>query len=185
MRTQLKSTLALVLALLICVSVFAACKGKTGTDADSSSTPLLSFADVPSQAEVDIDAGTITMAYGKTFADLKTDLIAEGKLLEDQGETLHLYKEDKVTEITDETTPLENGMVAIKRDAQCIFQLLRRDIGKAKGCIVRHQLVFIRRTDHHFAAFNQSDDLAADLDPFIGQLQSIAHRVSVLVSKLI
>ncbi len=118
MRTQLKSTLALVLALLICVSVFAACKGKTGTDADSSSTPLLSFADVPSQAEVDIDAGTITMAYGKTFADLKTDLIAEGKLLEDQGETLHLYKEDKVTEITDETTPLENGMVAIKRDAE-------------------------------------------------------------------
>ena len=118
MRTQLKSTLALVLALLICVSVFAACKGETGTDADSSSTPLLSFADVPSQAEVDIDAGTITMAYGTTFADLKTDLIAEGRLLEDQGETLHLYKEDKVTEITDETTPLENGMIAIKQDAE-------------------------------------------------------------------
>ena len=117
MRTQLKSTLALVLALLICVSVFAACKGKTGTDTDSSSTPTLSFADVPSEAQVDIDAGTITMAYGKTFADLKADLIAEGKLLEDQGEVLRLYKEDKVTEITDEATPLENGMVAIKLDA--------------------------------------------------------------------
>ena len=57
------------------------------------------------------------MAYGKTFADLKADLIAEGRLLEEEGETLHLYKDDKVTEITDEATPLENGMVAIKRNA--------------------------------------------------------------------
>ena len=114
MRTQLKSTLALVLALLICVSVFAACKGKQG--ADSSSTPTISIADdVPSQAVIDTEKGEIEMAYGSTFADLKQDLEEEGQIAE--GETIHLFQADEVTEILDEVTPLENGMVVIKRNA--------------------------------------------------------------------
>ena len=113
MRTQLKSTLALVLALLICVSVFAACKGNDDTGDNTSST-LVSIAPVPSQAEIDLETGEIRMAYGSTFADLKQDLIDEGKLLD--GETLQLFQEDKVTEITDEATPLVSGMIVIKKD---------------------------------------------------------------------
>ena len=115
MRTQLKSTLALVLALLICVSVFAACKGG-GEGDDTSSIPLGSFASVPSEAEIDINTGEIKMAYGSTFADLKEDLQEQGQLVE--GETLQLFQADQVTEITDEATPLESGMIVIKKDAE-------------------------------------------------------------------
>ena len=114
MRTQLKSTLALVLALLICVSVFAACKGNKPAD-DTSSTPVISFAEVPSQAVIDTETGEIKMAYGSTFADLKEDLQEEGQLAE--GETLQLFQADQVTEITDEATLLESGMIVIKKDA--------------------------------------------------------------------
>lgn len=114
MRTQLKSTLALVLALLICVSVFAACKGNKPAD-DPSSTPVISFAEVPSQAVIDTETGEIKMAYGSTFADLKEDLQEEGQLAE--GETLQLFQADQVTEITDEATLLESGMIVIKKDA--------------------------------------------------------------------
>ena len=115
MRTQLKSTLALVLALLICVSVFAACKGG-GEGDDTSSIPLGSFASVPSEAEINTDTGEIKMAYGSTFADLKEDLQEQGQLVE--GETLQLFQADQVTEITDEATPLESGMIVIKKDAE-------------------------------------------------------------------
>ena len=45
---------------------------------------------------------------------MKQDLIDEGKLLD--GETLQLFQEDKVTEITDEATPLVSGMIVIKKD---------------------------------------------------------------------
>ena len=115
MRTQLKSTLALVLALLICVSAFAACK-PGGKDNNNSSTPTISIADdVPSQAVIDVENREIEMAYGSKFADLKQDLMNEGQIGE--GETIHLFQADEVTEILDEATPLENGMIVIKKDA--------------------------------------------------------------------
>ena len=114
MRTQLKSTLALVLALLICVSVFAACSGG-GDDGTSTVSMFSSIAPVPSEAEVDLESREITMAYGSTFADLKQDLMDQGQLAED--ETLQLFQADGVTEITDEATPLVSGMIAVKKNA--------------------------------------------------------------------
>ena len=115
MHTQLKSTLALVLALLICVSAFAACKPGE-KDNDNSSTPTISIPDdVPSQAVIDPEKGEIEMAYGSTFADLKQDLMEEGQIAD--GETIYLFQADEVTEIIDETTPLENGMVVMKKNA--------------------------------------------------------------------
>ena len=115
MRTQLKSTLALVLALLICVSVFAACNNEPGSET-SSGGDLISIAPVPSTAEIDIESGEISIAAGSTFADLKEDLMEQGKIAE--GETLQLFQADTVTEIIDEATPLEDGMIVIKKDAE-------------------------------------------------------------------
>ena len=119
MRTHVKSLLALVLALLICVSVFAACKKEnagddTSSDTATSSIPTVSLP-VVSDIQIDVEKGEIEMPANSTFADLKADMAEKGLL--EEGQVVHLYQEDKVTEITDETTKLESGMVVIIKDA--------------------------------------------------------------------
>ena len=113
MANLTKKTLSILLAVLIIAGTAAGCNNNPSSDV-SSAADLESIEVIPSEAQVDLESGEITIAGGSTLQKLIDDLTANGTLTE--GSTLRLYLSDGITEVTDTAAQLEEGAVAIITD---------------------------------------------------------------------
>lgn len=116
MRTHLKRMTACLLAVLICFSVFAGCKkNPDGTSSTTSTgTSSVEYVEVPSEPVIDTATGEIKVALGNTVHDLIADLEDNGSITADQ--TMKVFEADGVTEVTDDTSMLVDGWIAVVYD---------------------------------------------------------------------
>lgn len=128
MRISLKHRIALILALFLCVSAFSACGPEEPENASFSSPVSSTY--LP--AYIDPVKGQLSMAADSTYADLLDDLRNQGEIKE--SERVRLFFPDQVTEVIDELTPLENGMLLVKFDLD--------------GNEIIHYIIHILEEDH-------------------------------------